>query len=364
MNYIFKITALVLGLFTLVNCTSKTSSNTDSTLYNTKGQTISYADNVIYFAGGCFWGTEYFFKQIRGVEDTEAGYANGTINNPSYEDVSNGKSGYTETVKVTFDPDIVKVDLLIDLYLKTINPTSLNRQGNDIGTQYRTGIYFTNDAQKTIIDQKINQLSTLYQDKIVVEVKPIQKFYPAEGYHQDYLDKNPNGYCHITPDLFELAKNSNPIKEGEFVKKDKKTLKAELTPLQFEVTQNGFTEKPYDNEYDQEFREGIYVDITTGEPLFASTDKFEAGCGWPSFSKPISEKLIKEIDDYSMGMKRKEIKSKTGNAHLGHVFEDGPKEKGGLRYCVNSAALKFIPKEEMKAKGYAKYLPLLEKNNN
>ena len=361
MKYYFNYIFLIFSSIFLINCTSKQQTKSTLSPSNFKGQTISFDDNVIYFAGGCFWGTEHFFKQIRGVENTEAGYANGTIDNPSYEIVSTGKSGYTETVKVTFDPNVVDVDLLIDLYLKTINPLSLNQQGNDIGTQYRTGIYYTNDQQKLIIQQKISQLAKIYNGEIVVEVKPIQKFYPAEGYHQDYLDKNPNGYCHITPDLFELAKNSNPIKKGEYAKKDLNTLKAELTPLQYEVTQNGLTEKPFDNEYDQEFREGIYVDITTGEPLFASSDKYDAGCGWPAFSKPISPKILKEIEDNSMGMNRIEVKSKTGDSHLGHVFEDGPKAKGGLRYCINSAALKFIPKEEMKAKGYEKYLSYLDK---
>lgn len=322
---------------------------------------IGPEENVLYFAGGCFWGTEHFFKQIGGVISTEAGYANGKILNPTYEDVTSGNTGFVETVKVTFDPALVKPDVLIDLYLKTINPLSLNQQGNDKGTQYRTGIYYSFPSYQTMVQNKLVDLGKVYKGEIVVENKPIQSFYPAESYHQDYLEKNPNGYCHITPEMFEMARNANPISRNSYVKKDQKILQKELTPLQYEVTQYGLTEKPFDNEYDQEFREGIYVDITTGEPLFISTDKYDAGCGWPSFSKPIDKKLIKEIEDHSHGMKRIEIKSKTGDAHLGHVFDDGPKEKGGLRYCVNSAALKFIPKEEMKIKGYEKYIPLLKR---
>ena len=318
-------------------------------------------ENVLYFAGGCFWGTEHFFKQIGGVISTEAGYANGNIKDPTYEDVTSGNTGFVETVKVTFDPLLVKPELLIDLYLKTINPLSLNQQGNDIGTQYRTGIYYSFPNYQSIVQDKLIDLGKIYKGEILVENKTIQNFYSAESYHQDYLEKNPNGYCHITPDMFEMARNANPLPNKPYVKKEQKILQKELTPLQYEVTQNGLTEKPFDNEYDQEFREGIYVDITTGEPLFVSVDKYDAGCGWPSFSKPIDKNLIKEIEDRSNGMHRIEIKSKTGDAHLGHVFDDGPKAKGGLRYCVNSAALKFIPKDEMKKKGYEKYLPLLKR---
>jgi len=324
--------------------------------------TIKKGDQVIYFAGGCFWGTEHFFKQIRGVTATKVGYGNSLIENPSYEDVVTGKTGAAETVKVTYNSNDVDLNLLIDEYFKTIDPTSVNQQGNDIGTQYRTGIYYTNKAQKEVINKKINALAKMYNQKIAIEVQPITSFYDAETYHQDYLEKNPYGYCHIPKKLFEEAKKANPEKKTtEYTKPDQAKLKKQLTPLQYNVTQNGDTERPFDNEYDQEFREGIYVDITTGEPLFISADKFDAGCGWPSFSKPISKDLVAELSDNSYGMKRIEVRSKTGNAHLGHVFDDGPKDKGGLRYCVNSASLNFIPKEEMKAKGYEKYISLLDK---
>lgn len=315
----------------------------------------------IYFAGGCFWGTEHFMKQIRGVKSTEVGYANGTIENPTYKQVCTGKTGAAETVKVVYDPKEVDLNLLLDLYFKTIDPTSLNCQGGDQGTQYRTGIYYTDPADFPVIEAAIKKLASQYARPVVIEVKPLSNFYAAEEYHQDYLDKNRGGYCHIDPALFEYARKANqPQSSFKYKKTDEATLRSTLTKEQYAVTQKNATEPPYDNAYWNEFREGIYVDITTGEPLFVSTDKFESGCGWPSFSKPIDPNLIKEKRDTSHGMQRIEVRSSTGDAHLGHVFPDGPKEKGGLRYCINSASLRFIPKDKMKEEGYGDYLYLLE----
>lgn len=315
----------------------------------------------IYFAGGCFWGTEHFFQQIRGVVGTEVGYANGNIKNPTYEQVVSHSTGFAETVKVKYDPSQVDVKLLIDLYFKTIDPTSVNKQGNDRGDQYRTGIYFTEKGDEEVVKEEVQKLAKNYGKPVVVETIPLKNFYKAEDYHQDYLDKNPGGYCHIEPGLFEMAKNANPLPKAKYQKQDKKELKKELTAEQYRVTQENATEMPFKNEYWNETREGIYVDVTTGEPLFISTDKFESGCGWPSFSKPITKKLIDEKLDRSVGMDRVEVRSKTGDAHLGHVFTDGPADKGGLRYCINSASLKFVPKAEMEKKGYGEYLPLLDK---
>ena len=267
-------------------------------------------------------------------------------------------------MKVTYNPQLINLNQLLDLYFKIIDPTSLNKQGNDHGTQYRTGIYYINESEKPLIEKAIAIVAKQYSQPIVVEVLPLKNFYKAEEYHQDYLDKNPQGYCHISPALFELARQANPAPaEKTFKKVSKADLRKQLTPEQYAGTQESATERPFANAYYDEFREGIYVDITTGEPLFVSTDKFESGCGWPSFSKPIDNKLIAEKTDTSHNMTRTEVRSKLGDAHLGHVFNDGPKDKGGLRYCINSASLRFIPKEDMEKEGYSQYLPLLDTKN-
>lgn len=316
----------------------------------------------IYLAGGCFWGTEHYLKQIAGVKETQTGYANGHGKNPSYQEVCTDKTGFAEAVRVVYNPEELPLSLLLQLYFKSINPTSLNRQGNDIGTQYRTGIYYTDPTDLPIIQAELAKVAKRYNQPLQVEVLPLKNFYDAEDYHQDYLEKNPSGYCHLPQALFDMARKANaqPSKMNVYAKPSDEELKRKLTPLQYEVTQNAATERPFDNEYDHEFRPGIYVDVTTGQPLFLSTDKFDSGCGWPAFSKPIDNSLISNIADHSHGMSRIEVRSAKGNAHLGHVFNDGPKQTGGLRYCINSASLRFVPKEQMEKEGYGAYLPMLE----
>lgn len=316
----------------------------------------------IYFAGGCFWGTEHFLKQIKGVTQTEVGYANGNTENPTYKQVCTGDTGFAETVKVSYNPSDTNLESLINLFFKTIDPTSLNQQGGDKGTQYRTGIYYTNDKDLPTIQNVLKKVAATYSKDLVVEVQPLKNFYKAENYHQDYLEQNPKGYCHISPELFELARKTNDKKV--YKKPSDAELREKLTEEQYTVTQKNGTERAFTNKYWNEKREGIYVDITTGEPLFISTDKFDSECGWPAFSKPINNDIVVEKNDESHSMQRTEVRSLTGDAHLGHIFNDGPKEKGGLRYCINSASLRFIPKDKMKEEGYEDYIKLLLPNNN
>ncbi len=308
----------------------------------------------IFFAGGCFWGTEHLFSLVEGVMSTEAGYANSITTYPSYEMVCSGSTGAAETVKVEYDDTEVGLTDLLSIYFRSIDPTSVNRQGNDRGTQYRTGIYYTSQADVPVIEAFVAAVQRRYSEPLAVEVKPLENFYPAELYHQQYLYKNPAGYCHINPELFAEVRNRKARRT------DKAELRSRLTPLQWEVTQNGATERPFVNEYDHEFRRGIYVDITDGTPLFVSSSKYNSGCGWPAFTRPIEPSLISEHTDTSFGRVRTEVRSASSGSHLGHVFPDGPAEEGGMRYCINSAALRFIPAGDMEREGYGSYLPIID----
>ena len=308
---------------------------------------------TIYLAGGCFWGVQKYLSLIPGVEETTVGYANGATENPSYKEVCQS-SGHAETVRVVYDEKFVTLTGLLDLYAEIIDPVSVNRQGQDTGIQYRTGIYYEDESDRSIISGWLTLLQERLSEPAAIELAPLQNFYPAEEYHQNYLDKNPGGYCHISAAKFDKARSANQTHTGN------NELRGRLTPMQYEVAVGGATEPPFENEYFDNFEPGIYVDVISGRPLFISTDKFESGCGWPAFSKPIDAALLTQLPDYSYGRTRTEVRASDSGAHLGHVFDDGPEELGGLRYCINSASLRFVPRDEMERAGYGELLPLVK----
>jgi peptide methionine sulfoxide reductase msrA/msrB len=310
----------------------------------------------IYLAGGCFWGVEAYMSRIDGVVDAVSGYANGNTVNPTYEDVSHRNSGHAETVQVRYDTREISLDEVLIYFFRIIDPTSLNRQGPDVGSQYRTGIYYVDPADRAVIDHRIEDVQKEYEQPVVVEVEPLAQFFEAEEYHQDYLEKNPGGYCHI-----DLTLADEPVvRVSDYPKPPEDEIRRILTDEQYRVTQEGATEAPFTNPYDHLFEPGIYVDVVTSEPLFSSRDKFDSGSGWPSFTRPIVPYVVTYHTDTSHGMPRTEVRSRAGDSHLGHVFEDGPADQGGLRYCINSAALRFIPRDEMEAAGYGELLAWLD----
>ncbi len=307
----------------------------------------------IYLAGGCFWGVEGYFAQIPGVLDTSVGYANGDGDSTSYYKI--GRTGHAETLQLVYDANRIHLGEILAHYFRIIDPTLLNRQGNDRGTQYRTGIYYVEEEQKAVAEASLEVEQGKYEKPLVVELEPLKNYVEAEEEHQDYLEKNPSGYCHIN-----LNMAREPLYE-KYEKPDDGELQKDLSSLQYDVTQNAATERPFTSEYDPLQEAGIYVDIVTGQPLYSSDDKYDAGCGWPSFTMPITTSANEYLDDTSLGMSRTEVKSTDGDSHLGHVFDDGPKASGGLRYCINGASLRFIPKAQMAAEGYEEYLPYVVK---
>ncbi len=313
---------------------------------------------TIYLAGGCFWGMQKFLDQFDGVISTEVGYANGPEKAPSYQDVC-ASSGHAETVRVEYDPEVLSLTGLLEYYFMVIDPLSVNQQGHDRGIQYRTGIYYTEESQLPEIEAVYRAEEEKAGQKLAVELMPLDNFFSAEEYHQKYLDKNPGGYCHIPSSYFNIAPKSASVEPSDGSETPEQ-LKARIGELAYEVTQNAATEYPFTGEYDDFFEKGLYVDIVSGEALFTSMDKYNSGCGWPAFTRPVTDDAVLESTDTSHGMIRTEVRSSGAGSHLGHVFTDGPAESGGLRYCINSASLRFIPYEDLETEGYGEYKALFD----
>ncbi len=364
-----KIPFYLITLSLLVSCeiTSSRQAEVQKTMEKNNNK---YSEAVV--AGGCFWCVEADFKKLAGVNEVISGYAGGTEDNPTYKNYAH--KGYIEAVRVFYNPQELTYEKILDYFLRHIDPTDAGGQFADRGPGYRPVIFYQTEEEKNIAHKSLLALaqSGKISRPVAVDVIKHRRFFPAEDYHQDYAAKNPMHYGAYRigsgrEGFFRQTWGDNicplPRRQDKDSPEKDETLKKKLSSLQYEVTQKNGTEPPFFNEYVNNKREGIYVDVVSGEPLFSSLDQYDSGSGWPSFTKPLESANIVEKKESFNAITGTEVRSIQADSHLGHVFPDGPGQNG-LRYCINSAALRFIAREDLEKEGYGQYSKLFDRKDS